>query len=59
MCDQALSYLALPSVNVIHCDLKPENILLVQSNRHQLKLIDFGSSYHPEKNVRPLGFRET
>ncbi|MGB1101431.1 MAG: protein kinase domain-containing protein, partial [Pontimonas sp.] len=40
----ALTYLAKPELDIIHCDLKPENILLRQPHRSAIKLIDFGSS---------------
>jgi len=41
---KALSYLATPEVDIIHCDLKPENILLCTPKRSTIKVIDFGSS---------------
>ena len=40
---RALSYLARPEIDIIHCDLKPENIL-VNENCSTVKLIDFGSA---------------
>jgi len=48
---RALSYLAMPKVDVIHCDLKPENILLKHPKRSGIKLIDFGSSCRSEKRM--------
>ena len=41
---QALMFLSLSDISVIHCDLKPENILLRHPKRSAIKLIDFGSS---------------
>lgn len=41
---KALSFLARPDVDIIHCDLKPENILLRHPKRSGVKVIDFGSS---------------
>ena len=37
--------------NVVHRDLKPENVLLEQDKAFdQIKIIDFGTSLHYEKN---------
>ena len=46
---KALSYLATPEVDIIHCDLKPENILLCTPKRSAIKVIDFGSSCRSNK----------
>jgi dual specificity tyrosine-phosphorylation-regulated kinase 1 len=40
----ALSFLAEPGLDIIHCDLKPENVLLCNSRRSAIKIVDFGSS---------------
>lgn len=40
----ALTFLAFPELNIIHCDLKPENILLCNPKRSAIKIVDFGSS---------------
>jgi dual specificity tyrosine-phosphorylation-regulated kinase 2/3/4 len=34
----------LQANSIIHCDLKPENILLMEWNKTNIKVIDFGSS---------------
>lgn len=35
---------------VVHCDLKPENVMLVDLNRAEINVIDFGSScFEPER----------
>ena len=41
---QALYFLSLPEIDIVHCDLKPENILLRHPKRSAIKVIDFGSS---------------
>lgn len=38
------SFAQLKSFQIIHCDLKPENILLVQPEKADIKVIDFGSA---------------
>lgn len=48
---KALSFLARPDVNIIHCDLKPENILLRHPKRSGIKVIDFGSSCKSNKRM--------
>jgi dual specificity tyrosine-phosphorylation-regulated kinase 1 len=48
---QALAFLSLPEINVVHCDLKPENILLRHPRRSAIKVIDFGSSCYGEKRM--------
>ncbi|CAM9337176.1 unnamed protein product [Chrysoparadoxa australica] len=48
---RALSFLAHPTVDVIHCDLKPENILLCHPKRSAVKVIDFGSSCRTNQRV--------
>jgi dual specificity tyrosine-phosphorylation-regulated kinase 1 len=48
---KALSFLARPDVDVIHCDLKPENILLRHPKRSGVKVIDFGSSCRSNKRM--------
>lgn len=45
----ALSLLALPSINIIHCDLKPENIMLKSLGKPAIKLIDFGNACFASK----------
>ena len=40
---QGLRY--IKSYNVVHLDLKPGNIMITPS--YDVKLIDFGESYHP------------
>jgi serine/threonine protein kinase len=47
----ALSLLALPSINVIHCDVKPENIMLKGLGKPVVKLIDFGNASFGNKEV--------
>jgi len=47
----ALSFLARPDVDIIHCDLKPENILLRHPKRSGIKVIDFGSSCKSNKRM--------
>ena len=43
---QVLSCLEyLLTFNIIHADLKPENIMLCNPNSHEIKVIDFGSSF--------------
>ena len=53
---QALAFLSLPEINVVHCDLKPENILLRHPRRSAIKVIDFGSSCYGEKRMYKYGF---
>jgi dual specificity tyrosine-phosphorylation-regulated kinase 1 len=48
---KALSFLARPDVDVIHCDLKPENILLRHPKKSGVKVIDFGSSCRSNKRM--------
>ena len=48
---RALSYLAKPEIDIIHCDLKPENILLCNPKRSGIKVIDFGSSCRSNKRM--------
>jgi serine/threonine protein kinase len=48
---KALSFLARPDVDIIHCDLKPENILLRHPKRSGIKVIDFGSSCKSNKRM--------
>mmetsp|Transcript_30538 Transcript_30538/g.63763 ORF Transcript_30538/g.63763 Transcript_30538/m.63763 type:complete len:676 (-) Transcript_30538:398-2425(-) len=48
---RALSFLARPDVDVIHCDLKPENILLRHPKKSGVKVIDFGSSCRSNKRM--------
>lgn len=50
---QSLEYLSSPEISIIHCDLKPENILLVQAQKSDLKIIDFGSSCKIGKTMYP------
>eukprot|EP00970_Alexandrium_tamarense_P016266 scaffold6342_cov206-Alexandrium_tamarense.AAC.4 len=48
---KALSFLARPEIDIIHCDLKPENILLRHPKRSGIKVIDFGSSCKSSKRM--------
>mmetsp|Transcript_9455 Transcript_9455/g.19600 ORF Transcript_9455/g.19600 Transcript_9455/m.19600 type:complete len:605 (-) Transcript_9455:430-2244(-) len=48
---KALSFLAQPDIDIIHCDLKPENILLRHPKRSGIKVIDFGSSCKSSKRM--------
>lgn len=48
---KALSFLARPDIDIIHCDLKPENILLRHPKRSGIKVIDFGSSCKSSKRM--------
>lgn len=48
---KALSFLARPDVDIIHCDLKPENILLRHPKRSGVKVIDFGSSCRSNRRM--------
>lgn len=48
---KALSFLARPEVDIIHCDLKPENILLRHPKRSGVKVIDFGSSCRSNRRM--------
>lgn len=47
----ALTFLAFPELNIIHCDLKPENILLCNPKRSAIKIVDFGSSCQLNQRV--------
>eukprot|EP00592_Proboscia_alata_P027441 CAMPEP_0194447590 /NCGR_PEP_ID=MMETSP0176-20130528/129091_1 /TAXON_ID=216777 /ORGANISM="Proboscia alata, Strain PI-D3" /LENGTH=751 /DNA_ID=CAMNT_0039274459 /DNA_START=399 /DNA_END=2655 /DNA_ORIENTATION=- len=47
----ALLFLAMPHVDIIHCDLKPENILLRHPKRSGVKVVDFGSSCRSNKQM--------
>ena len=40
----------LHSLNIIYRDLKPENILIDVENKGNIKLVDFGTSHHFNKN---------
>mmetsp|Transcript_9575 Transcript_9575/g.15712 ORF Transcript_9575/g.15712 Transcript_9575/m.15712 type:complete len:507 (+) Transcript_9575:61-1581(+) len=48
---EALAFLALPQINIVHCDLKPENILLRNPKRSLIKIIDFGSSCKADERI--------
>jgi serine/threonine protein kinase len=48
---KTLAFLALPEIDIIHCDLKPENILFRLPNRSAIKVIDFGSSCHRDRQM--------
>lgn len=41
----------LKNFQLIHCDLKPENILLCQSDRADIKVIDFGSACFTRRTI--------
>lgn len=53
---QVLSATAyMHSKNVIHFDLKPENVVIVDEERKDVKLIDFGSANKERPGVLPNG----
>ncbi|KAG7661866.1 YAK1 [[Candida] subhashii] len=41
----------LKNFQMIHCDLKPENILLVQPDKPNIKVIDFGSACFTRQTI--------
>lgn len=41
----------LKNFQVIHCDLKPENILLCQTDKPEIKVIDFGSACFTRRTI--------